>query len=141
MLNTVSALRRLLRNAFFVTNRVNVIGLLQKGQGAGRLGQSRSGPPRIDEGPRNRQPKIRFVLFPECSVPQSPFFSLCSILTRRCCRYKWRSSSSRDDKCHTIRDLTVTTAAATVKLRRASGSEYGASCDVYLADRLRQAVA
>jgi hypothetical protein len=62
MLNTVKVLRRLLRNAFFVTNRVNVIGELQRGPGAGRRRQARPSPPRIDEEPRDLQPvRVRFL--------------------------------------------------------------------------------
>src|SRR5580704_8899341 len=62
MLNTVSMLRRLLRNAFLVTNRVNVIGELQREPEAGRRRQARPSPPRIDDVPRYPQPvRIRFV--------------------------------------------------------------------------------
>src|ERR1700752_1624930 len=62
MLNTVRVLRRLLRNAFFVTNRVNVIGELQRGPGTGRRRQARPSPPRIDEEPRYLQPaRARFL--------------------------------------------------------------------------------
>jgi len=39
------------------------------------------------------------------------------ILSRARLAYKWRSSSGWDDKCHTGRSLTITTAAAAVKLR------------------------
>ena len=39
MLNTVRVLRRLLRNAFLVTNRVKVIGVLQRKPGAGKAGR------------------------------------------------------------------------------------------------------
>src|ERR1700687_46301 len=61
MLNTVRVLRRLLRNAFFVTNRVNVISELQRGPEAGRRRQARPSPPRIDEEPRYLQPvQVRF---------------------------------------------------------------------------------
>src|ERR1700758_2808627 len=56
MLNTVRMLRRLLRNAFLVTNRVNVIGVLQGDpEKQGRSGASPS-PHRIDDVPGKRQP-------------------------------------------------------------------------------------
>src|ERR1700690_3201809 len=69
MLNTVSVLRRLLRNAFLVTNRVNVIGELQSEPGTRHSGQECPSPPRIDEGVPDRQPvQIRFV---PCSASRS----------------------------------------------------------------------
>src|SRR5579864_4450336 len=58
MLKTVNVLRRLLRNAFFVTNRVKVIGELQRELGCKR--QERPSPPRIDEERRYRQP-VQFL--------------------------------------------------------------------------------
>src|SRR5580700_6226796 len=80
MLNTVSVLRRLLRNAFLVTNRVSVMGVLQKGQGTEGLVRLPPGPARIDEVARDRQPKIRFVGYAKCLAPQNPFF-LCAFNT------------------------------------------------------------
>src|SRR3984885_4161500 len=133
MLNTVRVLRRLLRNAFFVTNRVNVIGLLQKGPGTGRRRQARPSPPRIDEVPRDRQPgQIRFVPCPECSCPPSQFCSASVLFESgsrqgRCFStsivscinraHKWRSSSGLDDKCHPRLDTTITTAQPCTKSR------------------------
>src|SRR5580698_10508406 len=59
MLSTVRMLRRLLRNAFLVTNRVNVIGELQRVPGAWRSRQARPSPPRIDDARGYRQPPYR----------------------------------------------------------------------------------
>ena len=133
MLNTVRVLRRLLRNAFFVTNRVNVIGLLQKGPGTGRRRQARPSPARIDEVPRSRQPgQIRFVPCSECSCPRSQFSSASvlfesgshqdrgfstSIVSCIDRARKWRSSSGLDDKCHTRLGITITTAQACIESR------------------------
>jgi len=49
MLSTVRMLRRLLRNAFFVTNRVNVISELQEKSGTGTRRLARPDPARINE--------------------------------------------------------------------------------------------
>src|ERR1035437_1466550 len=69
MLNTVRVLRRLLRNAFLVTNRVSVTGELQGEPGAGNKRHSYPSPPRIDEVARHRQPgRPRFSLH---SISQS----------------------------------------------------------------------
>src|ERR1700722_3667493 len=56
MLNTVSVLRRLLRNAFLVTNRVNVMSELQGGPATCNGHGSRPGATSINEATRPRQP-------------------------------------------------------------------------------------
>src|ERR1700722_11240923 len=72
MLSTVRMLRRLLRNAFLVTNRVNVIGELQRKPEAGRRRRARPSPPRIDEGVRYRQPGlIEFLNRSKCLCSHS----------------------------------------------------------------------
>src|ERR1700724_4331122 len=98
MLNTVRVLRRLLRNAFFVTKRVNVISELQREPEAGRRRQARPSPPRIDEEPRYPQParahfwhaqdacwrerpSSRSIFFPTSSHP-TPDTRTSSALTR-----------------------------------------------------------
>src|ERR1700735_3118655 len=92
MLKTVRVLRRLLRNAFLVTNRVNVIGLLPRGQGSGHKQASTSEPTKNRKFPRHRQPaRILFVSRPKCSTPQNLFAG--SIVSRHRPSYKWRSSS------------------------------------------------
>ena len=52
---------------------------------------------------------------PKFSTPQTLFTAF--ILSRHRPSYKWRSSSGWDDKCHTKPHITLTTAAATIKLR------------------------
>src|SRR5437899_8271080 len=95
MLNTVRVLRRLLRNAFLVTNRVNVIGELQREPGTGGRRQARPSATRIDELPCHRQPgQIR--LLPCLSLRN---YSL-SLLSLDVLGRKWRSSLGRDDNCH-----------------------------------------
>jgi hypothetical protein len=62
MLRTVRMLRRLLRNAFFVTNRDKVIGALQGKWGTGTRGYLQLDPTRIVELVLARQPpRIRFL--------------------------------------------------------------------------------
>src|ERR1700730_8897527 len=99
MLKTVRVLRRLLRNAFLVTNRVNVIGLLQRGQGSGHQQASTSEPTKNRRLPRHRQPaRSCFVSRAKCSAPQNLITG--SIVSRHRPSYKWRSSLGWDDKCH-----------------------------------------
>src|SRR5258707_247253 len=78
MLNTVRMLRRLLRNAFLVTNRVNVIGELQRKPEVGHRRWARPSAPRIDEGVRYRQPgRIEYLNPSKSSDPQdSPLHAL-----------------------------------------------------------------
>src|ERR1700730_13045820 len=66
MLNTVRMLRRLLRNAFFVTNRVNVISELQEKPGTGTRRLARPDPARINEplADYNRTGPCRLYLYP-----------------------------------------------------------------------------
>jgi len=56
MLNTVRMLRRLLRKAFLVTNRVNVIGVLQGDYERKGRSRARPSPHSIDEFPAERHP-------------------------------------------------------------------------------------
>src|SRR6266705_2578738 len=99
MLSTVKMLRRLLRNAFFVTNRVNVISELQREQEAGHRRQARPSPPRIDEGVHYRQPD-RISFFPGSKDDLHTRAPPGSILSRPGLAHKWRSSRGWGDKCH-----------------------------------------
>src|ERR1700685_3067543 len=96
MLNTVSVLRRLLRKAFLVTNRVNVMSRLQGGPAACKGQGSRPGATSINEATRPLQPR-RIELTALLYRPSIFFF----LLSRKEKSRQWRSSLGVHDKCHT----------------------------------------
>lgn len=109
MLKTVRMLRRRLRNVFFRTNRVSVIGLLQRKP---RTGTSRRGcldDTRIDDQPCHLQPYRNDFSEP---FPSTPLARTLSILSPRAPNHKWRSSLDVDDKCHLPTHLKITTSVS-----------------------------
>src|SRR5690349_16938900 len=98
MLRTVRMLRRLLRNAFFVTNRDKVIGALQGKWGTGTSRYLQLDANSIVELVLARQP--RWNRFLDSWTIESPTQADRNIFERRSFARQWRSSPHPDDKCH-----------------------------------------
>src|SRR5579884_3945554 len=113
MLKMVNRLRLLLRKAFLVTNRVNVIGLLQGSPEPTPAGESsQCEQNRGSALPQTTMPKRSF-----CMPSITPAGSNMPIVSLDAVCHKWRSSSQADDKCHISTYLLIRTSPIRRKLR------------------------